>query len=85
MSNENQIALITGASRGIGKAIAIDLAQNGIDVVITGRNTTRLSKINDELKNYGVNSYFISADLSNDLGIDKIIKFLKVIRSHKEL
>ena len=77
MSNENQIALITGASRGIGKAIAIDLAQNGIDVVITGRNTTRLSKINDELKNYGVNSYFISADLSNDLGIDKIIKFLK--------
>jgi len=77
MSNENQIALITGASRGIGKAIAIDLAQNGIDVVITGRNTTRLSKINDELKNYGVNSYFISADLSNDFGIDKIIEFLK--------
>ena len=60
MSDENQIALITGASRGIGKAIAIDFAQNGIDVVLTGRNKNRLSDINDELKNYGVNSYFIS-------------------------
>lgn len=77
MSDENQIALITGASRGIGKAIAIDFAQNGIDVVLTGRNKNRLSDINDELKNYGVNSYFISADLSNDLGINKIIEFLK--------
>ena len=60
MSDENQIALITGASRGIGKAIAIDFAQNGIDVVLTGRNKNRLSDINDELKNYGVNSYYFS-------------------------
>ena len=37
MTQQKQIALITGASRGIGKAIALDFAKNNIDVVLTGR------------------------------------------------
>ncbi len=43
--NIHQIALITGASRGIGKAVALNFAKNGIDVVLTGRNESRLKKI----------------------------------------
>jgi|TARA_B110000116_G_scaffold259347_1_gene261372 short-subunit dehydrogenase len=73
---QKQIALITGASRGIGKAIAIDFAQNNINVVLTGRNENRLIDINNELKSYNINSYYIPADISNDSGINNIIEFL---------
>ena len=50
MANNHQLALITGSSRGIGKAVAINFAKNGIDVVITGRNESRLKKVKEEPK-----------------------------------
>ena len=71
-----KIALITGASRGIGKAIALDFAKNNIDVVLTGRNEKRLIDIHNELQSYDINSYYISSDLSNNSGIEKIMKFV---------
>jgi len=77
MTDRKQIALITGSSRGIGKAIAVNFAQNKIDVVLTGRNEHKLIEINDQLQKYGVNSFYISADLSEDKGIEKIINYLK--------
>ncbi|MEC7837770.1 MAG: SDR family oxidoreductase [Chloroflexota bacterium] len=75
--NTHQIALITGASRGIGKAVALNFAKNGIDVVLTGRNESRLKKIVSEIRPLDVNAYYISSDLSEDSGIEKIIDFLK--------
>ena len=76
MTQQKQIALITGASRGIGKAIALDFAKNNIDVVLTGRNEKRLIDIHNELQSYDINSYYISSDLSNNSGIEKIMKFV---------
>ena len=64
MTNRKQIALVTGSTRGIGKAIAVNFAQNKIDIVLTGRNENKLIEINNQLENYGVNSSYISADLS---------------------
>ena len=58
MTQQKQIALITGASRGIGKAIALDFAKNNIDVVLTGRNEKRLIDIHNELQSYDINSYY---------------------------
>ena len=43
-------ALITGASSGIGAATAQALAELGYNLVITGRRTNRLKKLNDELE-----------------------------------
>ena len=71
MANQ-QLALITGSSRGIGKAVAINFAKNGIDVVITGRNESRVKKVKDELKQFDSISYYIHADLC----IENIIDFL---------
>lgn len=48
-SLENKTILITGASAGIGKAIAIECARMGADVVITGRNSARLKETLGEL------------------------------------
>jgi len=83
MTNRKQIALVTGSTRGIGKAIAVNFAQNKIDIVLTGRNENKLIEINNQLENYGVNSSYISADLSEDKGIDKIINYL--ISTNKDI
>ncbi len=46
----NKIALITGATSGIGEATAILLAQNNFDIIITGRRKERLNKLEEKIK-----------------------------------
>ncbi len=67
--------LITGASSGIGKQTAIDVAANGADCIITGRNTIRLQETFDALKP-GNHQLFV-ADLTNDRSIELLVNQLK--------
>lgn len=50
---ENKIAIITGASRGIGKAIALTLAKNGASLVIHGTNQTLLNELALQVEDLG--------------------------------
>ncbi|WP_038533627.1 3-ketoacyl-ACP reductase [Formosa agariphila] len=58
-------AIITGGSRGLGKATAIAFAKEGIDVAITGRNEAQLTATVAELKALGVNATYAAFDVSN--------------------
>ena len=58
--------LLTGASGGLGKAIAIELAKNGADVCLTGRNQIELE---DLKKTIGGKTEIVLSDLSNSVGI----------------
>ena len=61
-------ALVTGASSGIGTAMARQLAAQGVELVITGRNEERLAELADELGN---NPEVIVADLGTSDGVDR--------------
>ncbi len=61
------IALVTGASAGIGRDIARSLAKHGINLIITARRKDRLQELKDEITDeYGVMVKIITADLANE-------------------
>ena len=62
----NKVALITGATRGIGKQIAITLAKQGFDIAINYRNENdSLNETIKEIENYGVQCLAVQGDVSN--------------------
>jgi NAD(P)-dependent dehydrogenase (short-subunit alcohol dehydrogenase family) len=62
---EGSTALVTGATAGIGYAIALELARQGADVIVHGRNAERGDKAVQEIENVGGRARFVAADLSN--------------------
>jgi len=58
-----QVALITGATRGIGRAIAVRLAQEGTAVCITGRNAERGAEVVAEINAAGGRCHFLPLDV----------------------
>lgn len=63
--------LVTGASSGIGRQIAISCAEQGAELVITGRNPDRLASTYEALQGDGHQS--IVADLSNAADLDSLV------------
>ena len=77
-SLEGKTILVTGASSGIGHAIAISLSFNGAKVVITGRNKERLIATNDCLSKH-VTHFLITADLTQEDEIEKLSEEIPVL------
>lgn len=53
----NKVALITGATSGIGKATALKAAEAGFNIIITGRRSDRLEQLAREIQEKGVEVY----------------------------
>src|SRR5688572_17436521 len=58
----NKVAIITGATSGIGKATALLFAEEGADLVITGRRVELGQRVEDEIRQKGVRCVFVEAD-----------------------
>ena len=70
-----QTALVTGASRGIGKAIAISLAKEGAEVIINySASLENANKVVSEINSFGGKAYPIQADISNETSVNELIK-----------
>lgn len=66
-------ALVTGASRGIGAAIAIALAEQGARICITGRSASALAGVAADIRRAGGVATTIVADLYTPAGVDNVI------------
>lgn len=74
MSFTDKVVLITGASGGIGASIAIEFAKAGANVVIIGRNQSKLDKVGNECSKHGPKPLVIRADISKEGEPKAIIK-----------
>jgi NAD(P)-dependent dehydrogenase (short-subunit alcohol dehydrogenase family) len=75
MSNNNlagQHALITGATAGIGRAIALRLGRDGADVVVHGRDLKRGQEVVDAISADGGQARFIAADVADVAAVDRL-------------
>jgi NADP-dependent 3-hydroxy acid dehydrogenase YdfG len=71
---EGKTAVITGASRGIGRACAIALAKEGANVVITARTAADLQELAQEVAALGVKALAVAADVSQQADVDRLSK-----------
>ena len=70
MKLSGKVAIVTGGSRGIGKATAILFAQHGADVVITSKNKTNLENAVKEIKN----AVAIAGDIRKKTDVENVVK-----------
>lgn len=76
-SLQGKNAIITGAGKGIGRAIAIALAQEGVNVGLLARTEADLQRVAEELKTYGVKTAIATADIANIGQVSSAINSLK--------
>ena len=73
-----KVALVTGASRGIGKSIAKELAAKGFDLLITGRNELALDELSVEIETgTGGTVHYVAADLEQPESVERIFMCLR--------
>jgi NAD(P)-dependent dehydrogenase (short-subunit alcohol dehydrogenase family) len=58
-----KVALVTGSTKGIGRAVALTLARNGADVVLNGRNLEHAQPVLEEIRGMGRQASFEEADI----------------------
>jgi 3-oxoacyl-[acyl-carrier protein] reductase len=72
---EGQVAIVTGASRGIGKAIAVALASEGAKVVVNYASSANAAEaVVQEIVNNGGEAISLHADVSHEVQVDSLIK-----------
>lgn len=69
---DGRLALVTGASRGIGRAVAIALAKEGAHVVIAGRTKGALEELDDEIAGIGGKATLLELDLRAGAKLDQL-------------
>ncbi|XP_063832429.1 uncharacterized oxidoreductase MexAM1_META1p0182-like [Ostrinia nubilalis] len=73
MSFNNKVALVTGASSGIGAAIALKFAGEGANVAIVGRNAAKLKDVTESISKVGNKPLVITADVTKESDAQRII------------
>ena len=78
MKHKNKIALVTGASRGIGRSIALKLASEGAEVILNYRRSkTECESVLQEIDSIGGKSIAIRADVGNEDKTDAMFHVIK--------
>lgn len=78
-----KVAVVTGAGRGIGRAIALALGENGATVIAAARTESQISKVSEEINKTGGNSTAFCCDIADESQIIKLFSF--VMEKYKQI
>ena len=70
---ENQVAVVTGAGRGIGRAIALKLAEVGANIVCVSRTEANSQKVTDEVAALGRKSWAVAVDVGDTMAVESVV------------
>ena len=73
MELKDKVAVVTGAGRGIGKAIALKLAEAGANVVVSARTKSEIESVAKQIEKMGRKSIAVQADVSQESDVKKLI------------
>ena len=73
MNLAGQTVIVTGGSKGIGRAICLALAMEGANIIIAARNESKIKEIVDKLKKRGSKALTIQADVRNEEDVRHLI------------
>src|SRR2546425_11345337 len=71
---QGQKALVTGATSGIGRAVALQLARDGAEDIVHGRDAARGTETVDAITAAGGRARFVGADLSDPADVQRLVK-----------
>jgi NADP-dependent 3-hydroxy acid dehydrogenase YdfG len=77
MRLKNKVAIVTGASRGIGEAIAVALAREGVDLVLVGRNEADLQRVASRVREEGRACRISAADVSREEDVLRTVELAR--------
>src|SRR5262245_31834022 len=70
---QDRVAIVTGASQGIGRAIAVEMAKVGADVVAVSRRAAALEAVADEVRTHGRRTLAIECDVGDERHVDDLV------------
>ena len=73
MKFQGKVAMITGASVGIGRAVALGLAEQGADLVLLDINNETLLTVGEEAKNFGIRVLTYECDVSSEERVNEVV------------
>src|SRR2546428_4013218 len=71
---QGQKALVTGATSGIGRAVALQLARDGAEVIVHGRDAARGAETVESITAAGGQARFVGADLSDPADLQRLVE-----------
>lgn len=71
---KDKIAIVTGGNKGIGKGMALCLANSGADVVVAGRTVAELDQVASEIERLGRRSLPIVMDVTQKKSVDLMVQ-----------
>jgi 3-oxoacyl-[acyl-carrier protein] reductase len=69
-----KVAIVTGASRGLGQAISLGLAEEGATVVLAARNLAKLKEVAEQVKALGAKAEVVITDLADERAIKNVVE-----------
>ncbi len=77
---QRELSIVTGASRGIGKGIALRLAKENHDLMLFGRDVSALNMVKNEVEKFGIAAEIFSGDVSDEKFVHDSVK--QIIKTH---